>query len=58
LVLMPELLRDLQQYRLVLYALLLIVMMLVRPKGLFGVKEIWDLSRGDRKQPVGKGGTP
>ncbi len=56
LVLMPELLRDLQQYRLVLYALLLIVMMLVRPQGLFGVKEIWDLSRGDRKQAK-KGGS-
>jgi branched-chain amino acid transport system permease protein len=43
LTLLPELLRDLQQYRLVLYAILLIVMMLVRPKGLFGVKELWDL---------------
>jgi branched-chain amino acid transport system permease protein len=42
LTLMPELLRDLQQYRLVLYALLLIIMMLVRPQGLFGVKEVWD----------------
>jgi branched-chain amino acid transport system permease protein len=43
LVLLPEALRDLQQYRLVLYAVLLIVMMLVRPQGLFGVKELWDL---------------
>lgn len=46
LIAMPELLRglsdDLQKYRLIVYALLLIVMMLVRPKGLFGVKEIWD----------------
>ena len=31
-----ELMRDLQQYRLVLYALLLIVIMIVRPQGLLG----------------------
>ena len=40
---MPEALRDLQQYRLIVYALLLIAMMLLRPQGLFGVKEIWNL---------------
>jgi branched-chain amino acid transport system permease protein len=35
-----ELMRDLQQYRLVLYALLLIVIMLVRPQGLLGNREL------------------
>jgi branched-chain amino acid transport system permease protein len=35
-----ELMRDLQEYRLVLYALLLVVIMLVRPQGLLGTKEI------------------
>jgi branched-chain amino acid transport system permease protein len=40
-----ELMRDLQQYRLVLYALLLIVIMLVRPKGLFGTRELPELIR-------------
>ncbi len=35
-----ELMRDLQQYRLVLYALLLIVIMLVRPQGLLGGREL------------------
>jgi branched-chain amino acid transport system permease protein len=35
-----ELMRDLQEYRLVLYALLLIVIMLVRPEGLLGSKEL------------------
>jgi branched-chain amino acid transport system permease protein len=35
-----ELMRNLQQYRLVLYALLLIVIMLVRPEGLLGTREI------------------
>jgi len=35
-----ELMRDLQQYRLVLYALLLVVIMLVRPAGLLGQREL------------------
>jgi branched-chain amino acid transport system permease protein len=40
---LPEMLRDFEQYRLIVYALLLIIMMLVRPQGLFGIKEIWQL---------------
>ena len=44
-----ELMRDLQQYRLVLYALLLIVIMIVRPQGFFGSREITELMR--RKPP-------
>lgn len=43
LILLPEVLRDFAQYRLIVYALVLIVMMLVRPKGLFGVREVWDV---------------
>lgn len=39
---LPEVLRDFEQYRLIVYALLLIIMMLVRPQGLFGIHEIWD----------------
>jgi branched-chain amino acid transport system permease protein len=39
---LPELLRDFDQYRLIVYALLLIGMMLLRPQGLFGIHEIWD----------------
>jgi branched-chain amino acid transport system permease protein len=35
-----ELMRDLQEYRLVLYALLLVVIMLVRPQGLLGRREL------------------
>jgi branched-chain amino acid transport system permease protein len=35
-------LREVQQYRMVLYAALLIVLMLVRPSGLFGTREAWD----------------
>jgi branched-chain amino acid transport system permease protein len=35
LTLLPEVLRAVEQYRMILYSLLLIVLMLVRPKGLF-----------------------
>lgn len=34
-----ELMRDLQEYRMVIYALLLIIIMLVRPQGILGDKE-------------------
>jgi branched-chain amino acid transport system permease protein len=52
-----ELMRDLQQYRLVLYALLLVVIMLVRPKGLFGASELPDLIRArfGRSKPAAGG---
>ncbi len=42
---LPELLRDFEQYRLIVFALLLIVMMIVRPQGLFGIHEIWHFWR-------------
>jgi branched-chain amino acid transport system permease protein len=38
-----ELLRGVAEYRMVMYALLLIVLMLTRPTGLFGTTEIWDV---------------
>jgi branched-chain amino acid transport system permease protein len=37
-----EWLRGLDQYRMVIFSLLLIVLMLTRPSGLFGTREIWD----------------
>jgi branched-chain amino acid transport system permease protein len=40
---LPEWLREFDQFRLIFYALALIGMMLLRPQGLFGVYEIWDL---------------
>ncbi len=43
---LPEMLRDFEQYRLIVYALLLIVMMIVRPQGLFGIHEIWHFFKG------------
>jgi branched-chain amino acid transport system permease protein len=45
-----ELMRDLQEYRLVLYALLLLVIMLVRPEGLLGTREIPALFRRSVKR--------
>jgi len=38
-----ERLREVQQYRMVGYALLLVILMLARPQGLFGTRELWDL---------------
>ena len=35
-------LREAQQYRMVMYSLLLIILMLTRPSGIFGTREIWD----------------
>jgi branched-chain amino acid transport system permease protein len=35
--------RAFEQYRMVVYSVLLIVLMLLRPQGLFGTREIWDL---------------
>jgi ABC-type branched-subunit amino acid transport system permease subunit len=59
---------NIAEYRLVLYALLLIIMMILRPDGLFGVNEVWDyfgrrrhrLIHHDRKKsaPPAAGGAP
>ncbi len=38
-----ELLREFQAYRMVVYAILLIALMLLRPQGIFGTHELWDL---------------
>jgi branched-chain amino acid transport system permease protein len=51
---LPEVLRAVDQYRMVLYALLLIVLMLVRPTGLFnfdyrsGLQSAWAGGSGPR----------
>jgi branched-chain amino acid transport system permease protein len=42
---LPEQLRSFQDWRLVIYALLLIGMMLVRPEGLLGNRELWLVRR-------------
>lgn len=45
-----ELMRDLAQYRLVLYALALILIMLIRPQGLFGTRELPEALRRVRER--------
>ena len=42
---------NLADYRMVLYALSLVVMMIVRPQGFFGVGEIWDFRLRVRRAP-------
>ena len=41
LVLLPEFLRPINQYRMIIYSLLLIILMLTRPQGLFRFKNPW-----------------
>jgi branched-chain amino acid transport system permease protein len=40
LTLLPELLREFEQYRMIIYSLLLIILMLTRPQGIFGSREV------------------
>lgn len=47
---LPELLRAVNEYRMIVFALLLIVMMILRPKGLFGLSEAWDFFRHRHKK--------
>ena len=42
LTLLPEYLRALANLRMVIYSVALVVLMLVRPRGLLGTREIWD----------------
>jgi len=43
LTILPEALRGLSEFRMPIYALALILMMILRPQGLLGLKEIWEL---------------
>jgi branched-chain amino acid transport system permease protein len=47
---LPELLRVFEKYRLVIFPLLLILMMLLRPMGLLGHREIWEFGSWFRKK--------
>jgi branched-chain amino acid transport system permease protein len=42
LVILPEVARELADYRMIMYALALVIMMILRPQGIMGVKELWD----------------
>ena len=41
---LPELFRQFADYRMIVYALALIVVMILRPQGIMGVKELWETS--------------
>lgn len=52
LTMLPELLRPIHEYRMIIYSLLLISMMLLRPQGLLGGRELWPRRWGARRLPV------
>ena len=54
LTLAPEVLRGVEQYRMALYSLLLIALMLARPTGLLGSRELWDLLPPLRRRGEGR----
>jgi branched-chain amino acid transport system permease protein len=41
--LLPEVFREFAEYRMIVYALALILMMILRPQGLLGLKELWEV---------------
>lgn len=57
LTILPEVLRDFSDYRMVIYSLALILLMIYRPKGLFGTRELSISGAYSRlKSLFGKGG--
>ncbi len=65
LTLLPEVLRPIKEYRMVLYALLLILLMILRPQGFFGSRELrlplpaaWRARLARLARRVGPGETP
>jgi len=55
---LPEILRAFADYRMIIYSLMLILMMLYRPRGLMGTAEFSfrQLGLGDRRPALGRGG--
>ena len=49
--LIMEYFRDISQYRMLIYGVLLVVIMVFRPEGLLGSREVWQLfsMKGRRK---------
>src|SRR5205085_152698 len=56
LTLLPEVLRPIAEYRMIIYSLLLVFMMLLRPQGLLGGIELWPGRRGRLRNPVATDG--
>ena len=40
---LPEIFREFSEYRMIVYAVALILMMILRPQGLLGLKELWEV---------------
>jgi branched-chain amino acid transport system permease protein len=57
LTLLPEYLRSVANLRMVIYSIALIVLMLVRPRGLLGTREAWDVVRDLWRKRKGGGAT-
>ncbi|HWO22766.1 MAG TPA: branched-chain amino acid ABC transporter permease [Kofleriaceae bacterium] len=58
LVILPELAREFADYRMIVYALALVVVMILRPQGIMGVRELWDTSPWRRLVQRLRGGQP
>jgi len=56
LTILPELLRPISEFRMPVYALSLILMMILRPQGILGLREIWEV-RWFRRRAAPRGGT-
>lgn len=56
LVVLPELFRQFEDYRMIVYALALVVVMILRPQGIMGVAELWETSRWRRLTARLRGG--
>lgn len=61
LTLLPELLRDLVDYRMLIYSVVLVLMMILRPQGLLGKREFslsrfWEKATALVKKPAAAGG--
>src|SRR5438105_2591916 len=52
LTLLPEYLRALANLRMVIYSVALVVLMLVRPRGLLGTRELWDYLPWRKRKPA------
>ena len=55
---LPEAFRGFDEYRMPIYALALIVVMILRPQGLFGIRELWDTSLWKRLMVKIRGNRP
>jgi len=58
LTILPEAFRGFDDYRMPIYALALIVVMILRPQGLFGIRELWDTTPWKRMMVKIRGNRP